>query len=78
MTTSTRGAVIDLLDGELLFVPLRALCEGLPHERRDDMQTERTLRRHDEALRLNHPAIQVSNQLMYPVQIPLIVVFIRA
>lgn len=29
------------------------------------------------ALRLNHPAIQVTNQLMYPVQIPLIVVFIR-
>ena len=28
-------------------------------------------------LRLNHPAIQVSNQLMYPLQIPLIVVFIR-
>jgi len=28
-------------------------------------------------LRLNHPAIQVSNQLMYPVQIPLIVVFVR-
>jgi uncharacterized protein (DUF2062 family) len=29
------------------------------------------------ALRLNHPAIQVTNQLMYPAQIPLIVVFIR-
>jgi uncharacterized protein (DUF2062 family) len=29
------------------------------------------------ALRLNHPAIQLTNQLMYPVQIPLIVVFIR-
>ena len=29
------------------------------------------------ALRLNHAAIQVTNQLMYPVQIPLIVVFIR-
>lgn len=29
------------------------------------------------ALRLNHPAIQVTNQLMYLVQIPLIVVFIR-
>jgi uncharacterized protein (DUF2062 family) len=29
------------------------------------------------ALRLNHPAIQVANQLMYPLQIPLIVVFIR-
>ena len=29
------------------------------------------------ALRLNHPAIQITNQLMYPVQIPLIVVFIR-
>jgi hypothetical protein len=28
-------------------------------------------------LRLNHPAIQVANQLMYPLQIPLIVVFIR-
>ncbi len=28
-------------------------------------------------LRLNHPAIQITNQLMYPVQIPLIVVFIR-
>jgi uncharacterized protein (DUF2062 family) len=28
-------------------------------------------------LRLNHPAIQVANQLMYAVQIPLIVVFIR-
>jgi uncharacterized protein (DUF2062 family) len=29
------------------------------------------------ALRLNHPAIQITNQLMYPLQIPLIVVFIR-
>lgn len=29
------------------------------------------------ALRLNHPAIQITNQLMYPIQIPLIVVFIR-
>jgi uncharacterized protein (DUF2062 family) len=29
------------------------------------------------ALRLSHPAIQVTNQLMYVVQIPLIVVFIR-
>lgn len=29
------------------------------------------------ALRLNHPAIQVANQLMYPIQIPLIVAFIR-
>jgi uncharacterized protein (DUF2062 family) len=29
------------------------------------------------ALRLNHPAIQLTNQLMYLVQIPLIVVFIR-
>jgi uncharacterized protein (DUF2062 family) len=29
------------------------------------------------ALRLNHPAIQVTNQLMYPVQIPLMVVFVR-
>jgi uncharacterized protein (DUF2062 family) len=29
------------------------------------------------ALRLNHPAIQLTNQLMYFVQIPLIVVFIR-
>jgi uncharacterized protein (DUF2062 family) len=29
------------------------------------------------ALRLNHPAIQITNQLMYLVQIPLIVVFIR-
>ena len=28
-------------------------------------------------LRLNHPAIQVANQLMYLVQLPLIVVFIR-
>lgn len=28
-------------------------------------------------LRLNHPAIQITNQLMYPLQIPLIVVFIR-
>jgi hypothetical protein len=28
-------------------------------------------------LRLNHPAIQVANQLMYVVQLPLIVVFIR-
>ena len=29
------------------------------------------------ALRLNHPAIQITNQLMYPIQIPLMVVFIR-
>ena len=29
------------------------------------------------ALRLSHPAIQITNQLMYLVQIPLIVVFIR-
>jgi len=29
------------------------------------------------ALRLNHPAIQITNQLMYPIQIPLIVVFVR-
>src|SRR4051812_44304559 len=29
------------------------------------------------ALRLNHPAIQITNQLMYLIQIPLIVVFIR-
>jgi len=29
------------------------------------------------ALRLNHPAIQITNQIMYLVQIPLIVVFIR-
>jgi uncharacterized protein (DUF2062 family) len=29
------------------------------------------------ALRLNHPAIQITNQLMYPLQIPLIIVFIR-
>jgi uncharacterized protein (DUF2062 family) len=29
------------------------------------------------ALRLNHPAIQITNQLMYPIQIPLILVFIR-
>jgi uncharacterized protein (DUF2062 family) len=29
------------------------------------------------ALRLNHPAIQLTNQVMYLVQIPLIVVFIR-
>lgn len=29
------------------------------------------------ALRLNHPAIQLTNQLMYPLQLPLIVVFIR-
>ena len=29
------------------------------------------------ALRLNHPAIQLANQVMYPLQIPLIVVFIR-
>jgi uncharacterized protein (DUF2062 family) len=29
------------------------------------------------ALRLNHPALQVANQLMYPVQIPLILVFVR-
>lgn len=29
------------------------------------------------ALRLNHPAIQITNQLMYLVQIPLIVVFVR-
>jgi uncharacterized protein (DUF2062 family) len=28
-------------------------------------------------LRLNHPAIQVTNQLMYPLQLPLIVAFIR-
>jgi uncharacterized protein (DUF2062 family) len=28
-------------------------------------------------LRLNHPAIQLTNQLMYPIQIPLIIVFIR-
>jgi len=28
-------------------------------------------------LKLNHPAIQVANQLMYLVQLPLIVVFIR-
>jgi uncharacterized protein (DUF2062 family) len=28
-------------------------------------------------LRLNHPALQLSNQLMYPVQIPLILVFVR-
>ncbi len=29
------------------------------------------------ALRLNHPAIQVANQLMYPLQIPLVFVFVR-
>lgn len=29
------------------------------------------------ALRLNHPAIQVANQLMYPIQVPLILVFVR-
>jgi uncharacterized protein (DUF2062 family) len=29
------------------------------------------------ALKLNHPAIQIANQLMYLVQLPLIVVFIR-
>ena len=29
------------------------------------------------ALRLNHPAIQITNQLMYPLQIPLIIVFVR-
>lgn len=29
------------------------------------------------ALRLNHPAIQITNQIMYLVQIPLIVVFVR-
>lgn len=29
------------------------------------------------ALRLNHPAIQLANQAMYPVQIPLVLVFVR-
>ena len=28
-------------------------------------------------LRLNHPALQVANQLMYPLQVPLILVFVR-
>ena len=29
------------------------------------------------ALRLSHPVIQISNQMMYPIQLPLILVFVR-
>src|SRR5688500_2901082 len=29
------------------------------------------------SLRLSHPVIQIANQLMYPIQLPLILVFVR-